>query len=246
MQWIVWFLFTPFLLGTGYHALTTLPSARTSYPGEKAVAVIILIVVWGAFLGALLRLGRTVVWVHEDGIRYRGHGGDGFLRWESIAKYEFTRVVANGDAAIANALFDPGHLRRGRKFSRSGGGNNFVATVTGKDGRSVSVNAGFSRMRQYCETIVEKIDALLLPDMLSRVHAGKEVRLGDVVLDSQHLALAGLEPLPLVTITDLLVLDGQVWIDDGRKMHNIGAVPNAYALQATLRDVKSKRGATAV
>ena len=149
------------------------------------------------------------------------------------------------DAAMANALFDPGHLKRGSRFSRSGGGNNFVATVTATDGRSVSVNAGFSRMRQFCETIVEKIDARLLPDMLARVHAGKEVRFGGVVLNAQHLAWTGQEPRPLVTITDLRVLDGQVWIDDGSKRINVGAIPNAYALQTTLRDVKSKIGTTA-
>ena len=207
--------------------------------------MLILVVVWGAFVGALLRLGRTAVWVHEDGIRYQEHGGDGFLRWDAIEKYEFTRVVAKADAAIANAIFDPGYLRRGRKFSRSGGGNTFVATVTAKDGRSVSINAGFSKMRQYCESIVEKIDALLLPDMLSRVQSGKEVRVGDVVLNAQHLALPGHGPLPLATIIDLLVLDGQVWIDDGKKKVNIGTVPNAYALQATLRNMKPNVTTTA-
>jgi hypothetical protein len=88
------------------------------------------------------------------------------------------------------------------------------------------------------------IDALLLPDMLARVQAGNEVRVGDVVLDARYLALPGHEPLPLATITDLLVLDGQVWIDDGKNKVNIGAAPNAYALQATLRSVKPKSGTT--
>lgn len=197
------------------------------------------LVVWGGFVAAYLKLGRQAVWVHEGGIRYRvGGTSESFLAWEALAGYRFTRVVASRNAALANAVFDPWHLRKGTRFSFGGGGDNFVAAVVAKDGRSVAVNSGFSNRRRFCETIVERVDGLLLPELLRRLRAGETVSFGDVSLDARELTLPDQQRLPLAGLVDLLVLDGQVWLDEGAKKHSLGSVLNAYALQAAFLSLR--------
>ena len=244
-RWIIWFLFTPFLLGTAYHAVNTLPATHTSYPGEKVVSIIVLLVVWVGFAAALSKLGRLAVWLYEDGLQYRLQKGAGFFGWDMVASYQFTRVIApggyGGHAAIANAIFDPGHLKRGSKFSRSGGGNNFVATVTATDGRNFAINSGFSGMRRFCETVVAQTDTRILPKILARLQSGEAVAFGEVVLDGRNLTSPNGLALPVNEVADVLVLDGQVWVDDGTKKVSIGSVPNAYALQSALRSLREMR-----
>src|SRR5688500_15175597 len=92
-QWLIWFLFTPFLLGTAYHAVNTFLVTHTSYPGEKVVSILILLVVWLGFAAALAKLGRAAVWLYEDGVQYRLQRGAGFFGWDTVASYQFTRVI---------------------------------------------------------------------------------------------------------------------------------------------------------
>lgn len=229
-QWVLWFLLGPFVALAANHARERMVAQTLSYPGERAVAILILLVVLGAALALQVVLGRKAVSLHEDGVA----SADVAIRWDEVAFYRFSRVTRSHEAALGDAVSDPVLLALGTRFSSSGGGDLMNATVMAADGRSVSVNSGFAGSRRFCEAVVDRVDPRLVPRLRSRIESGEPVEFGELVLQGGGLRVPEVGLVPFAKLSRFRVLDGQVWLTADGKALRYPGVPNAYALEKLL------------
>ncbi|MCC6812252.1 MAG: hypothetical protein IT381_32825 [Deltaproteobacteria bacterium] len=244
-QWVVLFLFAPFLLLTGHNLLSSL-EGPVSYDLQLPVAIFITLFVWGAFAAAIAFFMRRRVVLSEEGIHYHGADRSVFLAWDEIDQYEFKRSYADGHhgghAALGDALTDGFFRRRSTRFSFSGGGNTFSASVSG-GGRNIGINGMYTRMRRFCETVVDRLDPKFVNDALERLKRNETVSFGELALSRHQLYLKG-EPITLKSVREVSVLDGQVNITMADKTElRLGAVPNAYALRTVIDQLNASDSA---
>lgn len=225
-------LFAPFLAWTSLNLHTAFVSKDPKvlhYRGDQAVAVLVFAVVVGALVWCFWKITLTGVTLREDGIDYRLPVARGFMPWGEVTRYEF---------AFWEAQIDLLHHFPETRFSEDGDWGKFLALITDRFDRNISIGPGLSRMAHLCETIVDQVDRRLVPEVLRIVRAGGRVPFGEASLTSDALEIPGVGIVPLRALRAIHVLDGEVrLIDEKGDAANIGSLPNAYALQSAVKQL---------
>lgn len=243
----VWFqivIFVPFLIWTAGVLVFILMGTpiHPPYPGQEWGGVLLNVLAWGGFFFMLWRDRQHRVELFPDGIACTPRGQPRVhLRWEEIDSYEVLLTAndkAGGELAhdVWVHLMDNGR----RRFSR--GPSLLQLRFQAKDGRTVTLDSKLGGGFKLFNRVFEQLDPVLTARCLERLRAGETLAFGPKVSLSLRELRFEDRTMETEVIFNACAIDGRVRVQFWKRWVELGAVPNAYTLCATLRALNPSRG----
>lgn len=199
--------------------------------GDKEMRPAIAMVVGAGLIviAVLLAMGRTVLTIHDEGVRRKSIFGTKELEWRQIREYRYMELPAQVGSM---AGYPAAGLARGAISA------NLYLTLVGVDGVKISVTSSFKAAYEAIGIILSTLHARMRVNVDSEVASTGAV-FGPLRITTRELQWKGDDPVPLGELSRAEIAGMLLRIKKKGKMLSLVAVrsnrvPNVLLLIETL------------
>jgi hypothetical protein len=192
--------------------------------GNSTVAMAIAAAIILADVLLWVAISKTVLTIHEEGIRRVSVFGVKEMEWRNVKEYRYRVVNANVAAAHAGGLIG---LLIVAAVSRTAGGRrattNFFLQLIGNDGSKIGVTSSFQNAYDAIGAILGAVHDQLRPEVASRI-GGTGATFGPIRLSSREIQWKSKDPVLLGELAYAEIVGSYLQIKKSGKMLKLVSV----------------------
>ena len=218
-----------FLLGAAFVVWLIATETNTASPVPYAIEgalVVVTIVLW-------IMIGKTVLTIHDEGIRRSSVFGTKELEWHQVREYRYRVVPVQVGGLLGYALLAVTRRAGGRAAT-----TNLYLTLIGDNGVKIAITSFFKNAYDAVGAVLGQLHAKLRPRIESEV-ASTGAMFGPLRLSARELQWKQKEPVPLAELTNADIAGQNLRIRRKGKMFSFvtvrsDKVPNVLLLLETM------------